>query len=924
MANEIQKYTFSVVPTSGSWRPVWNGNASGGSMTEVSVASDLAAYLAQIPGIDDQTNVSVSGNYASGFTVEFVGSLANTDVATLSHQDNTLSVAGTATFGTTQDGGGGNNEIQTIDIDADGGTYSISIPGYGTTSALNWNDDASTIATALSSLISGGALVTGSGFFPNFSFDFGGGVADTDIPQMAIGTNSLTKAVTISVSVLQEGSPASGPTVSLTASTTSIAENGGTAALIASLSATASDTVTVVVSTSGTATSGSDYSLSTTTITIASGQTSGSVSAVSINDGVYEGNETFTASITSVTGGGASSSATSQAAFTIVDDETQPSVSMSASAVAIAENGGTATVVATLSNLSVQNVTVGFGFSGTATLNTDYSASTNSIIIAAGNTSGSISITAINDAIYDPGETVIVGIDSVTNGTENGNQSVSITITDDEVAPVVNLSASTTSISENLATSYVVARLDKFSALATTINFGFSGSATLNTDYSASSNSLVVAAGQTSGSISVTAIQDSTWEVDETINVGITSVTNGTTGSTTSVSITLVDDDPPLVSLLLLGSPIAENGGVATVAGLLSETHSADVTVNLAFTGTATTTSDYTATSTSFKILSGQTSGSITITAVNDASAEGHETVVVDISSVTNGTENGTQQVTLTILDDETKPSVGFQVSSATVSESASTYNVVCVLTNPFTQSGNITVLLGGGTATQLEDYSGSFALGSVTMSFAVGSTSASSSVSIVNDNKWEPDETLPLSFNTASFVPFGVFNVGPISTSTVTITNDDPAPTLSISASQTTMSENAGTAKIFAFLTNPLQLSSIVYLNYGGSATRNVDYTRSAASPVAIESMGQTLLVISAGQTSASITLLGIDDAAFESNETIIVSIASISYGDYNQPATPILTGATAATVSIVSDDTSSGSGLLGLKGLSGLSGII
>jgi hypothetical protein len=136
-------------------------------------------------------------------------------------------------------------------------------------------------------------------------------------------------------------------------------------------------------------------------------------------------------------------------------------------------------------------------------------------------------------------------------------------------------------------------------------------------------------------------------------------------------------------------------------------------------------------------------------------------------------------------------------------------------------------------------------------------------------------------------------------------------------------MSENAGTAKIFAFLTVPLQSFSIVYLNYGGSATRNVDYTRSAASPAAIESMGQTLLIITGGTTSASITLLGIDDAAFENDETIIVSVASISYGDYNQPATPILTGATAATVSIVSDDTPAGSGCSALSGLSGLSAV-
>ncbi len=45
--------------------------------------------------------------------------------------------------------------------------------------------------------------------------------------------------------------------------------------------------------------------------------------------------------------------------------------------------------------------------------------------------------------------------------------------------------------------------------------------------------------------------------------------------------------------------------------------------------------------------------GSITITAVDDAVDEADETVVVDISSVTNGTESGNQQAMTTITDDD-------------------------------------------------------------------------------------------------------------------------------------------------------------------------------------------------------------------------------------------------------------------------------
>lgn len=445
------------------------------------------------------------------------------------------------------------------------------------------------------------------------------------------------------------------PNVSLTASTNSIAENGGSVTITALLDSTASDTVTIAVGFAGTAATGSDYTVSTNSIAIASGQTSGSLTVTAINDSIYEGNEQFTASITSVTGGGASASSTSSdATVTIVDDESQPTVSISASAAAIAENGGTAAVIATLSNASFQDVTVGLGFSGSSTLNTDYSASTNSVIITAGQTSGSISITAINDSIYDPGETVVVGIDSVTNGTENGNQSVSITITDDEVAPVVNLSASTTSIVENVGTVYVVARLDKQSALSTTIGFGFSGGATINVDYSASTNSLAISAGQTSGSISISAIQDSTYEGNETILVGITSVTNGSVGATSSLSVTLTDDDsaPPVVSLTSSLTSIDENAGSAIVRTLMSATHSATVTVTLGFAGTATNTTDYTRTTDTIVMTSGQTSGSIGITSIQDVLSESNETITVSIASVTSGISSSSDTITITIVNE--------------------------------------------------------------------------------------------------------------------------------------------------------------------------------------------------------------------------------------------------------------------------------
>jgi hypothetical protein len=52
-------------------------------------------------------------------------------------------------------------------------------------------------------------------------------------------------------------------------------------------------------------------------------------------------------------------------------------------------------------------------------------------------------------------------------------------------------------------------------------------------------------------------------------------------------------------------------------------------------------------------IPAGATSGSITISAVDDALDEPDETLIVDIAGVTNGVESGTQSVTLLIADDD-------------------------------------------------------------------------------------------------------------------------------------------------------------------------------------------------------------------------------------------------------------------------------
>ena len=251
-------------------------------------------------------------------------------------------------------------------------------------------------------------------------------------------------------------------------------------------------------------------------------------------------------------------------------------------------------------------------------------------------------------------ETVVVDITSVTNGTENGVQSVTTTITDDDVAPLVTLSRNSASIVEAGGTVVFSAILSAASGLPVTVNLGFTGTAIVTSDYARTGTQIVIAPGLKSGSVTVNAIQDAIDEPSETILVDILGVTNGSESGTQQSTSLIVDDDaPPTVTLSSSNQTIAEAAGFSVFTATLSAVSGQAVTINLGFGGTATLTNDYTRTGTQIIILAGSETGTITVTAVQDLLDELDETVIVEITSVIAGKEDGVQSATTTIGDDD-------------------------------------------------------------------------------------------------------------------------------------------------------------------------------------------------------------------------------------------------------------------------------
>lgn len=197
------------------------------------------------------------------------------------------------------------------------------------------------------------------------------------------------------------------PTISVSASTN--ATEGGTAGTFTfsypAPARTIAYNVTFVLS--GTAVSPTDYTTTTpTTITIPANEREAAVSITAVDNLVaHTPARQVTLTITPPGASGTFHVGTSTRTLSIVENEPGASVSAASGATAT-EGGSTASFTITLTSAApTGGLTIPYTFSGAAT--TDYSASpTTQAVIAAGNTTAQVTITAIDNAVTNGTRTV--------------------------------------------------------------------------------------------------------------------------------------------------------------------------------------------------------------------------------------------------------------------------------------------------------------------------------------------------------------------------------------------------------------------------------------------------------------------------------------------------------------------------------------
>lgn len=228
------------------------------------------------------------------------------------------------------------------------------------------------------------------------------------------------------------------PPVGITISGGSVTEgNTGTTPLVftVTLSAPAATDVTVAFATvNGSAAAGSDYVGQSGTLTFLAGETLKTI-AVDVNgDTAFEANESFTITLSNPSANARIQ--TASAGGTILNDDSQPVLSLAISSVSGLEAAGSFRFTVTMSTASTSRVTVRYATAnGSAVSGTrgDYTATSGTLTFNPGETVKTISVLIRNDSVVEPNETFFVNLSRASGATIAVGRGTGTILNDDGV-----------------------------------------------------------------------------------------------------------------------------------------------------------------------------------------------------------------------------------------------------------------------------------------------------------------------------------------------------------------------------------------------------------------------------------------------------------------------------------------------------------
>ena len=494
------------------------------------------------------------------------------------------------------------------------------------------------------------------------------------------------------------------------------------------------------------------------------------------------------------------------------------------------------------------------------------------IVVPGGATSGSatFTLTPENDLVDETDETItIASTSSLVNGTDE------ISLRDDDAAPTgISLDATPNVAHEDGGAQLftVTATVDGRTTYATaqtipiTVTGTLAASAVDFTPVPDFSIEILAEGRSGSATFTLTPENDSVSETDETITIA-----SSNAAVTNAINFLLRDDDaaPRGINILTNTNVVYEDLGPQDIEVTLevsgSTTYTTDQTVPLSVTGTgAAGVVGFDPVANFSIVLPAQAltaSSTFTITPVNNLLDEETETITLASSS-----SEVTGPATINLVDDDPTPSITLDATPAAVSEADGATQITITagwdgqVAFPIDQVIPLSIT-GSGTGAAVDFTS----VTNLDLRIAAGANSGTATFTLtpVDDSEDEVDEVITIS-STNSLVS---------TSATITLTDDDASPTISLAVNPTDITESDGETVI------TLTASINGLTTFGETQTIPIDVTGSgitaAVDFLPVQDFNITL-VAGAYSETATFTLTPIDDSEDETNETITVASTS------------------------------------------------
>ena len=537
---------------------------------------------------------------------------------------------------------------------------------------------------------------------------------------------------------------------------------------------------------------------------------------------------------------------------------------------------------------------------GTAIEVSDYNDPTNlTITIPANSQTGSVAIPIVNDEIYETDETFDFGLHVLTGAKfakdQNNNEisSGTITINNDEPDPVIAVTNTSFSFSEDDSNASLditfTPALTVASSFKVTMSTLSGDTAVANTDFSAITNfKHDVNSGSTTYSVPIGLIDNFELNsgADKTFTITISDLVNlkfSDNAASKPYTITITDDEKILPTLSNSNEILnfAENDTSASLDFTLSKTVALPASINVAVangpTGStgAVSSTDFNITPGTKNIASGTgTTYSIPLNLINDANVEVNETFTITLSRLNNlefADGSSSKSFTITIVDDDSAVLPTISVSDSIVVDENITGGKMTIdltLSRPYHEDINIHYYTQHESASSSDFTRIGFETNSM-VSFKLGQTRKIVEITILDDALPEITENFTVIFNSSNPIKFS--NNSLQFTTTVKIVDDDSTK-IGFATSSFYVAENGGTFNVKFNISRAANVTFDLAVS-DGTAILNTDYTLGSDFINRERQVGFTI-----GNTEATVSIPITDNNVTGANKNFTITVSNIS----------------------------------------------